>query len=502
MAFIDPDEEKPAGPFRDPDEKIKIGVEGFPDALREVIAQSKKTSHGGGTEVGPMLAAGAGSVLDDAALRLKQLVTGLSPQDELQVQANRIIRSDPAGMGGAVAGGAGMFGPLGVSGVAGNTALGTAIGGLTQPVLDGESGARNAIIGGGAGFLGGLVGKLLTGSPMVKPTEPTKRLLKEGVVPTVGQNAASSQSGVAQALGRAEEKAASMPVVGDFITGARKRALADFNKAAIQKAMPEGQQVARIGAEGVDEALEATSKAYEGVYRGSKTGPTLQLAKDISLAKDKPAIGLSDEAVKKFDRIVDKLVWQRLTPDMDAGLVKKTIESDLGKEARNLKFSANSDDKALGEALMAARDAVREALQRAVGASKSPQLPGLNKAYAAGKTLEKASERASASGGVFTPYQLQKASGDGLLRPLADDAQSVLSSRVPNSGTADRALQALLATGQVPPTGTLGYLGGSLMTAPIYSRLGSRFMLGDLTPEQLQALAPYLAQGARGILSQ
>jgi hypothetical protein len=501
--FIDPDEEQKQEPkkFNDPDEPLKIGVAGFPDALREVIAEKKKTAHPGATEVGAVGLAGAGSILDDASLRLKQLVTGgLSPEDQLQVQANRVIRSDPAGLGGAVAGGAGMFGPMGVSSILGNTALGAGVGGLAQPVLEGESGTLNTIGGAAAGFAGGLLGKLLTGSPLVKPTEPTKRLLKEGVVPTIGQNAASSQSGAAQALGRMEEKAASMPVVGDFISGARRRALADFNKAAIQKAMPEGSKVARIGAEGVDEALEAAGGAFERAYAGSKAGPSQALTQALQAAKDKPAVGLSNEAAKKFDRVIDRLVTQRLKPDMDAGLIKKTIESDLGKEARNFKFSSNSDDRALGEALMAARDAVRDALQSAVG-SKSAVLPGLNKAYAAGKTLEKAAERASATGGVFTPYQLQKAAGSGVLRPLADDAQSVLSSRVPNSGTTDRALQALLATGQVPQTGTLGYLGGSLLTAPMYSRLGSQFMLGDLTPEMLQALAPYLAQAGRGVLS-
>jgi hypothetical protein len=263
--------------------------------------------------------------------------------------------------------------------------------------------------------------------------------------------------------------------------------------------MPSGK-VKQIGSEGVEQALESAGNAFDDVYRGASVSPSQQLTQALMDAKDKPAIGLSAEAAKKYDRIVDRLVTQRLQPNMDAGLVKKTIESDLGKEARNLKFSANSDDKALGEALMAARDAVRDVMQKAVGPAKAGRLADLNKAYAAGKTLEKASDRAMAQGGVFTPYQLQRAAGDGLLRPLADDAQAVLASRVPNSGTADRALQALLATGQVPSTGTLGYLGGALATAPLYSRTGSRFLLGDLTPEAVQALAPYVAQGGRGIL--
>jgi hypothetical protein len=470
---------------------VKIGAEGFQDHLKAELASRP---------VWERALAGAGTFVDDAALRLKQLVTGgLSPEDVQQARANRTIKADPAGFAGNVAGGVGALGPIGISSIGGNAALGAGVGGLGTPVLEGESGLANAALGGVAGGVGALAGKLLTGSPLVKPTEATKRLMREGVVPTVGQNAASSQSGVAQALGRAEEKAASLPVVGDFITGARRRALGEFNKAAIQKAMP-GGKVSQIGRDGVEEALEATGRAFDDVYRGAAVSPSDGLTQALVAAKDKPAIGLSEQAAQKYDRIIDRLVTQRLKPDMDASLVKKTIESDLGKEARNLKFSTNSDDKALGEALMAARDAIRDVMNRAVGPEKAGRLASLNKSYAAGKTLEKAADRASAQGGVFTPYQLQRAAKDGVLRPLADDAQAVLASRVPNSGTADRALQALLASGQFPDRGTLGYLGGGLLTMPFYSRAGSRFLLGDLTPEAVQAAAPFIAQGGRGIL--
>jgi hypothetical protein len=468
----------------------KIGAEGFQDALKAEMASRSALERG---------LAGAGTFIDDAALRLKQLVTGsLSPEDVQQVQANRTIKNDPAGFVGNIAGGVGALGPLGVSSIGGNAVLGAGVGAMT-PVLEGESGLANAAIGGVAGGVGGAVGKLLTGAPLVKPTEATKRLLKEGVVPTVGQNAASSRSGLAQALGRAEEKAASLPVVGDFITGARRRALGEFNKAAIQKAMP-GGKVSQIGKEGVQQALEATGGAFDDVYRGAAVSPSDDLTQAIVAAKDKPLVGLSSEAARKYDRIIDRLVTQRLKPNMDASLVKKTIESDLGKEARKIGFSNNSDDQALAEALKSARDAIRDVMNRAVGPDKASRLKELNRAYAAGQTAKTASKSAAAQGGVFTPHQLQRAARDGLLAPLADDAQAVLASRVPNSGTADRALQAMLATGNVPATGTLGYLLGALGTAPLYSRTGSRFLLGDLTPETVQALAPYVAQGGRGIL--
>jgi hypothetical protein len=469
---------------------LTIGRDAFAGHLKEEMASRPWYER---------MLAGAGTFLDDAALRLKQTTAGLTPEDVEQAKANRVIQSDPYGFGGNVAGSVAALGPLGVTGVAGNAALGAGVGAMGRPLLDGESTLGNVAMGAGAGALGGIAGKVLTGSPLVQPTDATQRLLKQGVVPTIGQNAASSESGLAQALGRTEERAASMPIVGDFITGARKRALADFNKAALSKAVPPGTKVNQIGSEGVEQALEATSRAYDDVYQGATAKPTTQFYKDIIAAKTKPAVALSGEAEKKYNDLIQRFVFDRFAPNMDAGLVKKTIEGDLGKLARELKMNPkHSDNYNLGVALQSARDAVRDVLNQSVGGTKAAKLPGLNQTYAAGKTVEKASEKAMAQGGVFTPYQLQRAANGGQLGQLADDAQAVLASRVPNSGTADRTLQAILASGKVPATTTLGYLGGAALTAPAYSRLGSRFLLGDLTPEQVQALAPYLAQASRG----
>jgi hypothetical protein len=444
---------------------------------------------------------GAGTFVDDAAIRLKQLVSGSLDQSDVdQAKANRTIKADPYGFAGNVAGSVAALGPMNISGVMGNAALGAGVGAVGQPVLDGESGIGNAALGAAAGGVGGLAGKLLTGAPLAQPTDATKRLLKEGVVPTIGQNASSSSSGFKQALGRMEEKAASLPIAGDFVMGARKRALADFNKAAISKAMPDGAQVSKIGTEGVEEALQATGQAFDDVYRGSTATADTQFYRDLLAAKTKPAVKLSGDAESKYNDLIQRFVLDRFEPNMDAGLVKKTIESDLGKLAREMKMNPkHSDNYNLGVALQSARDAVREVLNKSVGGQKAKMLPALNQQYAAGKTVEKAADKAAAQGGVFTPHQLQRAArGMGPLAPLADDAQAVLASRVPNSGTADRTLQAILGSGQVPATTTLGYLGGSALMAPAYSRLGSRFLLGDLTPEQIQALAPYLAQAARG----
>jgi hypothetical protein len=141
-------------------------------------------------------------------------------------------------------------------------------------------------------------------------------------------------------------------------------------------------------------------------------------------------------------------------------------------------------------------------MRRNVG-DKASELPGVDKGYAAIMDAKKASEKAAAQGGVFTPNQLQRSSREGSdARALADAAQSVMGSRVPNSGTVDRGLLAALA---MNPSMIPLVLGGSIPAGLLYSRPITNYMLGNLIPGQealarsLGALAPQAAT-AGGVL--
>lgn len=491
-----------------PPKKLKIGAEGLPDAVRATMPEFNWLSRAG---------MGAYSTLDDAALRLKQVSTDaynairpqkltdlivgsksreLTVEDQQRALVNRAVRGDTAAMIGGIAPHLALA-PVAGPGLIGNAAVGAGTGFLTQPVLPGESGVSNA----GSGLLGGAAGwgagKLLTGSPLIAPSQQTQRLLDEGIVPTIGQNAASKGL-LGRALGNLEERASSLPVVGDFIRGSRGRSIAEFNQAAVGKAMPPGETTQQLGAKAVEEAKEALGRAYDDVYRGVRVAPDQALRQGVDAAKVSTALPLNKAQAKAFDDTLNRNLWEKLPQgQVEAGLVKMEMESKIAKASRD---AYASGDHALGEALKNARDVVRDWLNRNIGAD-SAALPGLNQARANLEAVKKAADRAKAEGGIFTPYQLQQASKIGPMRELADTAQAVLPSRVSNSNATDRALVAGLLTGNLP-TGTLSYLGGSLLTSPFYSRLGSRFLLGDLTPEALQQTSPLVSQAVRGYLLQ
>ena len=98
------------------------------------------------------------------------------------------------------------------------------------------------------------------------------------------------------------------------------------------------------------------------------------------------------------------------------------------------------------------------------------------------------------------------ARGDAVMQDLSDPAVNVLGRSVPDSGTAGRALVGvgLLGAGGAANEfyGGPGYL-SALAAAPLmYSRAGSRYMVGDHRGQKkladlLREAAPYASQAGR-----
>ena len=163
------------------------------------------------------------------------------------------------------------------------------------------------------------------------------------------------------------------------------------------------------------------------------------------------------------------------------------------------------------------RDAIRQAAPDAATAAK---LDSLNKAYANFVRTERAGAFVGARDGVFSPSQLQTAvktsdssvrkkgfaEGAALGQDLSDPAVGVLGNTVADSGTAGRALMDMLML-----KGGAAHLANPAMYAALaaspllYSRAGSRYMLGDLIPGQqsladlARSAAPAAAQGGRAL---
>ena len=116
------------------------------------------------------------------------------------------------------------------------------------------------------------------------------------------------------------------------------------------------------------------------------------------------------------------------------------------------------------------------------------QLTDTDRAYAAWKRIARAGKYSN--DGDIKPSQLVRAvkamsKGDDFARGKAfmqdlTDTGSILTNRVPNSGTADRAAEAALLVSAVrKPFGTaLGAATAATVGGPAYTRTGQKFLLG------------------------
>jgi hypothetical protein len=499
-------EEAPSGRY-ELEEKppIKIGREGLPDAVKAVAGDFHPLTQ---------MAVGAKGVWDNAAYKLKKSFGfKLTPEEEDVAAANIALQqeSNPALAGAAItAGGAaypmaapaanfaaarlgaalpGFLAPAVPAAVAGGV-----VNAATNPVGDTNKEVQSGMIGGALADLG-LRGLGRLAAPVTQ-SDTVKKLLEKNIIPSPG----SAMGGIAKDI---EDKLTSLPLVGNLIQNARTRSVQEMGKAAFKEATPPGQQIPEIGKEGVELGKQAFSRAYEGVYQGSKIGLTPQLMKDVGAAKTSTMIPLSEAEEKAFDAIIKREIEDRLiggaVPTTEA---KKVIEANLGKAA------FNAGGSPLGDALNGAKKAFRSAMGRSVG-PKAAQLQEIDRAYSAFADVKKAVDKADANAGVFTPHQLQMTSKPGSsLESLADDAQKVLPSRVGNSFTVDRALSSLLytgaASGAAAPLFGAPYLAMLAASPALYSRAGTRYLLGDYAGqqalrEQLRALSPN-ASSAGGVL--
>lgn len=366
----------------------------------------------------------------------------------------------------------------------------------------------------GAAF-GGLTPVIASGaarivSPKASTNVNVQTLRNEGVTPTIGQ----ALGGRWNAL---EEKAQSIPIVGDFISSARQRSLDQFNKAAINRASGKvGEAVDGVGQDAVATAGDKISKAYDTVKTqiGHFTIDP-QGAHELGTLKTM-AQTLPEKEKKVFDQM-----WELLSNEVspNGSIVAdsfKRIDSKLGLEAGRFGKSSDAYQQQLGDALSEMQRIINQNALRA-----NPQAAALKQAADAGWAnlvrVEGASKAAKNNGGVFTPAQLNSAiqqadrsvrgravaRGTALMQDLGNAGQSVIGNKVPNSFTTDRMLLAggSLGAGAVAPAVPLGLLGtGLLYTAPMQGLLSGAV---SARPQGAKAVADALRKSSPtlGLLS-
>ena len=390
---------------------------------------------------------------------------------------------------------------------AANIARGAAQGGIMgalQPVTQGDFGEEKlGQIGTGAAFgaasapIGAALGRML--SPQTR--QEVKTLMSEGVTPTPGQI-------MGGAVQRAEDKAMSIPILGDAIAAGRRRATGDLNRAAYARAL-QGTGVdpksLSVGREGVAAVKDTLGQAYDDLLPKLSFRPDQQFTSDLANLRQM-ATNLAPTEARRFESLLNEHLSKMSPNGSMTGETFKIMESGLGNEIKKFSGATDAYQRELGDALKEALNVFRRGLARS-NPQFSQELGNLNRNYANYSILRNAGARAGDQSAGFSPAQLAAAvrasdrsvgkgatsSGRALMQDLSDAGVNALSSKYPDSGTVGRGLFAggLGAAAYAEPT----ILAAGLSALP-YTSVGQRLAAALLTqrPELVKALGPQAQQ--------
>ena len=435
---------------------------------------------------------------------------GLSPTGrQMQARANNAFARSPnqGSEAGKFVGAMGMTLPFAA---VRSPVLGGALSGavLAEDPEDLGSVAQSAATGAAGGKAGDLLGRGLSriASPVVNSI--VQRLQARGIPLTPGQIAGAGSSGIGNAFKRMEDKAMSIPGLGDVISNARRRGFEAFNRSAADEALaPIGKALPKDiapGHQAVAYVGDTLGKSYDDLLPRMNATADQQFGQDLmQIARD--ADTLIEARGRQFANILKSDVAPHIDPQTHAvtGDGLKAIESRLGERIRNYGSSSDPDARDMADLLRAVQAASRNLAARH-NPAEAAELANINKGWAVLTRIEQAAN--SAKEGMFSPAQLQTATrvadktvrkrasarGTALMQDFAEDARGVLPSEYPDSGTAGRTLFALLAggggasamgvPGAAPVTGAA--LGAGLTAAMPYTKAGQKAATWALTGRQ------------------
>ena len=398
----------------------------------------------------------------------------------------------------------------------GRIGVGAATGGASaamNPVVGDDFWSDKAKqVGTGAAFGGalpavtGAIGRVI--SPNASKNANLDLLRDAGVKPTVGQ----SLGGWAN---QAEEKAMSLPIMGDAIAAARGNAREQFNKAAINRALaPIGKKVDDVGQTGIQKAGDLLSKSYDDAINSVKVVRfDNQFSTDVAQLRGM-AQNMTPQLAKRFNSTIDDVLSPRMSANGSMlGATYKQIDSKLGQEAAKFGKSSDPLQQELGDAYKQLQALLKDQAARS-NPGFAEALKKADKGWANLVRVEGAGKAALNTEGVFTPAQLNAAirqadksvrgravgRGGALMQDLGNAGQQVLGNKVPNSATADRLMLGAggLGAGFINPAIPLGLLGGAAM----YSSPMQGLLRGAVTarPQGAQAVSDALLKASPALL--
>lgn len=461
--------------------------------------------------------------LDEAAAALEGLIPGGAAlsrmtgtksaaqiRDEGQAAINEQRRLDKplmatkAGIAGDITGSVMAGVPAGALGAAQS---GVALGYIT-PTANDESVLKNTALGGAFGYLGDKVvkgiGRLI--SPKVAPE--AKTLADQGVSMTPGQILGGN-------FNRAEEKATSVPFLGDAIANARRRSSESLNRAAINRALqPIGESLPKsvsLGRDAIKYTDDALSKAYDDVLPKLTTRADQQFADEVkSLYGLVQGGNMGQAEADQFGKILTSNLSKFQGQSAITGQTLKQMESELGRLGSSYLRDPSADKRQLGTAIIELQSSLRGLVQR-TNPQYAKELTAINQGWANFKRVQKAAASVGAEDGIFSAAQLQNAvktadrskdkgafaKGSALMQDLSDPAKKVLGSKVPDSGTPGRLMNVGAMAGlALEPTVPLGLLGSSVLYSQPAMSVAQRALINrpgwaPVAARRVDQLAPY-----------
>lgn len=394
-------------------------------------------------------------------------------------------------------------------------AVGGAASALPTPVTEGDyTDEKLKQVGMGAAFGGAVPAVTGAFARVVSPRASTNAdlalLQSEGVRPTLGQTLGGRWNSL-------EEKAQSVPIMGDAIANARRATIEQFDKAAINRAANKvGVNIDEAGQNGVRRAGDALSQAYDDALSQIKVVKfDQQFAQDVQQLRGM-AQNLTPDMRAKFNKTLNDILGGRMSGNGSMlGETYKKVDSEIGGLAAKFGKSSVASESELGDAFAQLQNLLKQQAMRS-NPKAAEALQAADAGWANLVRVEGAAKAGKNADGMFTPAQLNSAiqqadgsvrgramaRGTALMQDLANAGQNVIGNKVPNSFTTDRALIAGggLGAGLVNPAIPAGLLGGAALYSPPAQALlrwlvSSRPQAAQPVADALRQASPFLVPG-------
>jgi hypothetical protein len=422
--------------------------------------------------------------------------------------------------GAAIARGVTAAGPLMRAGMIGAT------GGLMSPATseDIPFAAEKAIQVGAGTALGPIVEKA-AGVVAPRITEAAQTLREAGV-----KNLTPGQA-YGGFLQRIEQGLSSIPWIGDFVSGAQRRNIQDFDRAVydkvlgnINKKVPSnlnGQDAFKFADDQISDAYNTLvpklSLPQTVIVGRTEQGGLQTLDDQINSIVSAYKQDLPEKTPDYVSNIINNYYTKKIAKGDMSGKDLKALESTISKEINKYYRSSEGTQKEAGNTFLKIQGALRDAIETANPEYRG-ELQPINRAFGELQIIKKAASSTAAEEGVFSPKQLQtavKASdptrgsqvarGEARLQELAEAGVSALGSKVPDSGTAYRGMlgAGLLTAGGTfavdPVVGALLGGGGAMYSKPLQPALSAIFTkrpeLIERYGQQIRGMSPVLTPG-------